>query len=111
MGEKRPRLAAALARLLRGVTQDSPQAEPRRVLLALDEFELVPDGPLKSWVLELAQDLDSALVLAVADTERSRAPDSASVDCPVGRLCRAEINEFAQECLPATDVSERARRR
>lgn len=69
--EKRPRLSAALAKLLRGITQESPNVEPRRLLFALDDFELLPAGPLRRWIVELGKDLDSALVLL------SRTPDVA----------------------------------
>jgi hypothetical protein len=102
---KQPSLSAALATLLRGVTQETPSTSPRRLLIGLDEFEWVPDGLLRRWVLELVRDLDNALVLVPRFPE-AEAPDG-PVDCPLGRLSRAEINELAIDCLPHLELSDR----
>jgi hypothetical protein len=102
---KRPRLSAALATLLRGLTQETPSVGPRHLLLGLDEFEWVPDGLLRRWVLELVRDLDNALVLV------PRFPDAGApegpVDCPLVRLSRDEIHELAVDCLPHLELSDR----
>jgi len=102
---KQPRLAAALCTLLRGLTQETPALDPRRIVLGLDEFEWVPAGRLRTWVLELVRDLDSALV--VVPRMPNAAPPDTAVDCPLGRFSREEIRIFARECLPMHDVSER----
>jgi hypothetical protein len=102
---KRPRLSAALATLLRGLTQETPSTGPRRLLIGLDEFEWVPDGLLRRWVLELVRDLDNALVLVPRFPEAG-AP-AGPVDCPLGRLSREEINELAIDCLPHLELSDR----
>ena len=101
--DKRPGLAAALATLLRGVTQETPSDAPR-LLLALDEFDRVPTGPLRTWVLELVKDLDSALV--VVPRLPNAAPPDRAVDIPLGRLSRDEIREFAELCLPMHELSD-----
>ena len=101
--EKRPGLAAALATLLRGVTKERP-SEARRLILALDDFDRVPSGPLRRWVLELVADLDSALV--VVPRLPNAAPPDVAVDIPLGRLSRDEIREFAEQCLPMHDLSD-----
>jgi hypothetical protein len=103
--EKRPQLSAALATLLRGLTQETRETGPRRLVLGLDDFEWVPAGPLRRWVLELVRDLDNALVLVPRFPEAG-APDTA-VDCPLVRLSREEINELAVDCLPRLELSDR----
>ena len=102
---KRPRLSAALSTLLRGLTQETPSTGPRRLLIGLDEFEWVPAGLLRRWVLELVRDLDNALVL-IPRFPHASAPDG-PIDCPLVRLSREEINELAIDCLPHLELAER----
>lgn len=104
---KRPVLVAALGQLLRGLTQENPDTEPRRVLLGLDDFEWVPPGPLRTWILELVGKLDSALVLVPRMPEF--APPTVghtAVSCPLDRLSREDISELVNECLPGREISD-----
>jgi hypothetical protein len=102
---KRPRLSAALATLLRGLTQETLSVGPRRLLIGLDEFEWVPNGLLRRWVLELVRDLDNALVLVPRFPDVGAPEDQ--IDCPLVRLSRDEINELAIDCLPHLELSDR----
>ena len=103
VNEKRPVLSAALATLLRGVTQETPSGAPR-LLLTLDEFDGIPPGPLRTWVLELVDALDSALI--VVPRLPNVTPPERAVDIPLGRLSREEIREFAEQCLPMHELSD-----
>lgn len=99
---KRPVLMAALGKLLRGVTE-----ETRRVLIGLDDFEWVTPGPLRTWMLELIDDLESALVIVPRMPEF--APPTCgrtAVSCPLDRLSRDDIADFVRTCLPGRDIAD-----
>jgi ABC-type hemin transport system ATPase subunit len=106
ISEKRRILADELAALLRAVTQETPVVSDRRVLLMLDDFEVIPRGALRSWVVKLVSELDSALVL-LPRTPNFDPPDVPDlVNCELARLCASDVKELVAGCLPAHAVSD-----